>query len=115
MIRSLSRRKSLGQALGTAAIAGTAIDRVSFGGHLLSPTSTVSGVITESDCIPKSAAELEPMGWKGCPSPKGTLYHGVYPGHSLDPNGCPAPTDESGEEDKITEPDLKSYTSADHG
>jgi Spherulation-specific family 4/Glycosyl hydrolase family 26 len=115
MMRRLSRREFLGQAMGTAMVAGTVIDRISLRGHPLSTSSTVSGVINESDCIPKSAAELEPMGWKVCAPPKGTLYHGVYPGHSIVPTGCPTPTDESGAEDKITEPDLRSYTSPDQG
>jgi len=55
------------------------------------------------------------MRWKICEPPRGKLYHGVYPGHTSRPTGCPRPTDESGEEDKITEADYRSYTSMDHG
>jgi len=119
MTRRLSRRGFLGQAVGTVACVQTAIRGLSFAWAgqeaLASTAAAVGSSIQEKACLPKTADELEPMLWRVCAPPKGSIYHGVYPGHTIDPLGCPAPDDESGAEDKLTEPDLKSYTSLKHG
>src|SRR6185369_14156096 len=115
MSRILSRREFLGRAMGTVAVGAIVIDRSGLSSHAASTLAAAQSSANESNCFPKSAAELEPMRWKICEPPRGKLYHGVYPGHTSRPTGCPRPTDESGEEDKITEADYRSYTSMDHG
>jgi Spherulation-specific family 4/Glycosyl hydrolase family 26 len=117
MSRRLTRRNFLRETITTALGVGA----LGLGGRASIIRATAVRPAGPADLLPPdinsacAPPATEPLRWRiGAPQP-GTFYHGVYPGHCVDPDRCAEPEDGTGEEDNITLNDLLSYSSDEHG